>query len=133
MKKLFFFICLSFFYLIFVVLADEGNYQSKNMQEATAMHSAAKVLSSLVGSAPPNCKGVCGRCEPRKAVLVRVPPSQEFYPLDWKCECGGVVYQPPNAPKPNLCFCLISILTHMIRPLKKKNYLDTYDHLYYLV
>ncbi|EEF44755.1 hypothetical protein RCOM_0898170 [Ricinus communis] len=48
---------------------------------------------------PPRCMNKCTVCSPCKPVLVTRPPKlypkeEEYYPLAWKCSCGGHLYDP---------------------------------------
>jgi len=59
-----------------------------------------------VTSVPPSCVWKCEGCTPCTPILVIVPPSapeqtdsafhgaDEYYPLVWKCNCGGKLYNP---------------------------------------
>ncbi|EPS65286.1 hypothetical protein M569_09493 [Genlisea aurea] len=46
----------------------------------------------------PNCINKCGRCKPCVAVVKRVPPmkfgTDDYFPVIWRCSCGGVLHHP---------------------------------------
>ncbi|KAI5066023.1 hypothetical protein GOP47_0018647 [Adiantum capillus-veneris] len=53
---------------------------------------------NLLGSSPPKCVKKCGSCNPCKSVIVpiHIPASlpTDYYPVTWRCKCGGKLYMP---------------------------------------
>lgn len=59
---------------------------------------------TLVGSSPPKCFKRCGSCSPCKSAVVpihinaegslTVSSESEYYPVAWRCQCGGKTYNP---------------------------------------
>lgn len=71
------------------------------------------MVSSMIGSRPPRCEGICGacsRCEPvpvpaiqetKSAVLAhintnngRLSERSNYKPMNWKCKCGNFIFNP---------------------------------------
>ncbi|KAL0321137.1 UNVERIFIED_CONTAM: Polygalacturonase [Sesamum radiatum] len=99
--KLSLFMCLPFFLLNVVDGAttqiktqDQNLYYLKNLEKTL---DEANSFGSLVGSRPPDCSNKCGTCTPCKLALVGVPPKpmlRDYYPVRWKCQCKGKLYDP---------------------------------------
>ncbi|KAK8957608.1 EPIDERMAL PATTERNING FACTOR-like protein 2 [Platanthera zijinensis] len=72
-----------------------------------------RMVSSIIGSRPPRCEGICGacnRCEPvpvpaiqetKSAVLTYMNTnnggrgeSSNYKPMNWKCKCGNFIFNP---------------------------------------